>query len=63
MNRFARNLVRGARGLGGAAEAEDRENYRRLLDLRFGVGMNFVAERTIVPDVPPIGYRALVKDG
>jgi len=63
MNRLARNILRGARGDGGPGETANRDNYRRLVDLRFGVGMNFVAERTAIPAGPPAGYRALVKDG
>jgi hypothetical protein len=57
-NRMARWLIRRVAG----RPLDDGVRYRRLLDLRFGIGFNFVAEKTALPAQVPAGYSALVKE-
>lgn len=57
-NRLARWAIRRATG----RPATDSLRYRRLMDLRFGIGFNFIAEKMDVPERIPGGYAAFVKD-
>lgn len=61
LNRFARQIFRVVHPR-RRPHAEDRRQYRRLLELRFAVGFNFVAERTDTTESnAPSGYDDLVR--
>lgn len=61
LNRLTRQFVHRLQGRTAASDAEDRDQYRRLLALRFAVGFNFFARRSDAIETTRAGYSKLVR--
>ncbi|MBM3287846.1 MAG: class I SAM-dependent methyltransferase [Candidatus Eisenbacteria bacterium] len=62
LNRWGREVLTLLRRLPVETRRSERRQYRQLLALRHAAGLNFVAERSEVPEHLVAGYRALVKE-